>query len=163
MRAALPAAARAISVAFTEAVDAARAADGRALDEAVDRLAAQDPERVRLVLGWVVRSLLESRHPDGLDGEDLRAVLERCVRSGAGWESDVDPEVLVVVLTGALGLFDPDEQPRPPGPPQVARQAALLTADLLTAGLPPGAGRPLAPYLEASFAELARAETVEMP
>lgn len=156
--AALPAPARAISAACTDAVDAALATNAAAFDEATGRLAAADPQRVSVVLGALVRSLLEDLHPDGLSGDDLRIVVERCVRSGAGWPSRVDPGVLVVVLTGALGLHDPEEQPPPAAPPDVARQAALLTADLLTA-----AGRPLAGYLDAAFAELARAETVELP
>jgi hypothetical protein len=152
---ALPAAARAISDAATDGVAAARAADAAAFGEAVGRLGAADPQRVALVLGGVVRSLLEERHPDGMDGEDVRGVLERCVRAAAVWDSGVDPQVLLVVLTGALGLSDPDEQPAyPPG--VVARDALLLTVDLL-------GPRPVGPYLAAAFAELARAETVEMP
>ncbi len=152
---ALPPAARAIAAAATDAVTAARAAAAADLAEAAGRLAAADPQRVALVLGGVVRALLEELHPDGLDGEDLRAVLERTTRAAAAWDSGVDPAVLLVVLTGALGLADPDEQPPvPPGP--VARNAVLLTADLL-------GPRPLAPYLTAALAELHRAETVELP
>jgi hypothetical protein len=63
--------------------------------------------------------------------------------------------VLLVVLTGALGLSDPDEQPVLP-PAAVARNAVLLLAHLL-------GQRPAARYLDAAFAELQRAETVEMP
>ena len=151
----LPAAARQISTAVTDAVAAARTADADAFAEAATRLAAADPQRVSLVLGAVVRPLLEDLHPDGLDGEDLRAVLERCARAAGAWDSGVDPAVLLVVLVGALGLSDPDEQPRLP-PAEVSRNAVLLVADLL-------GPRPLGPYLTASLAELARAETVEMP
>lgn len=151
----LPPAARAIAAAVTDAVTAARAADAGSFAEAVGRLAAADAQRVSLVLGLVVRALLEERHPDGLDGEDLRAVLERCTRAGAAWDSGVDPAVLVVVLTGALGLSDPDEQPPVP-PAEVARNATLLATDLL-------GPRELAPRLAAALAERQRAETVEMP
>jgi hypothetical protein len=108
-----------------------------------------------VVLGWVIRSLLEELHPDGMDGEDLRAVLTDCATAAGAWESEVDPSVLLVVLTGALGLSDPDEQPALP-PAAVARNATLLLAYLL-------GDRPLARYLDAAFAELQRAETIEMP
>jgi hypothetical protein len=144
---------RAISAAVTDAVSAF--SDGDAFAEAVQRLSTVDPARVSLVLGWVVRALLEEQHPDGLDGEDLRAVLTGCATAAGTWESEVDPAVLLVVLTGALGLSDPDEQPAVP-PPAVARNAVLLIAFLLR-------GRPVGPYLDASFAELQRAETIEMP
>ena len=151
----MPAAARGISAAVVDGVAAARAADADAYEEAGGRLAAADPQRVALVLGGVVRSLLEDLHPDGMDGEDVRAVLERCTRSAAAWASAGDPQVLLVLLAGALGVSDPDEQP-PASPDALARNALLLTADLL-------GSRPLEPYLVAAFAELARAETVEMP
>jgi hypothetical protein len=133
-------------------VDAARRSDPEALREAVERLSIVDPSRLVLVLGWVVRALLEERHPDGLDGEDLRAVLTGCA---AAWPSEVDPSVLLVVLTGALGLSDPDDQPAV-APAAVAGNAALLVAYLLD-------GRPVGPHLDGALAELRRAETVEMP
>ena len=151
----MPAAARGISTAVADGVTAARSADAEAFGAAAGRLAGSDPQRVALVLGGVVRSLLEELHPDGMDGEDVRAVLERCARAAAAWDSGVDPQVLLSLLAGALGVSDPDEQP--PAPPDaVARNALLLVADLL-------GPRPLRTYLDAAFAELARAETVEMP
>jgi hypothetical protein len=143
---------RAISAAVTDAVTAARAADAEGFGDAVGRLSTVDPSRV---LGWVIRSLLEELHPDGMDGEDLRAVLTDCATAAGAWESEVDPAVLLVVLTGALGLSDPDEQPALP-PAAVARNATLLLAHLL-------GDRPLPRYLDAAFAELERAETIEMP
>lgn len=122
---------------------------GEAFEEAVGRVAALDPPLVAEVLGGTVRSLLEERHPDGLDADDLRAVLEgSCRQPGA------DPEVMLVVLTGALGLTA-EEVPAVPSA-AVARHALLLVAHL-TGGRPPGA------HLDAAVAELARAQTVEMP
>lgn len=144
-----------ISAAVLDGVAAVRGSDAEAFGEALGRLAAADPPRVALVLGGVVRSLLEELHPDGMDGEDVRAVLVRCVRGAAGWGAEVDPEVLLMVLTGALGLSDP-EQEAVVTPAAVSRNALLLTADLL-------GPRPPEPYLRASFAELQRAETIEMP
>lgn len=147
----LPATAREIATAATEAVDAARDRDAGAYEPAVLRLAAAD--RAGLVLGGVVRLLLEETHPDGLAGDDVRQVLERCVRGAATWRPDVDPHVLLVLLAGALGVYDPGDDDTPPDPAAVARHAPLLVADLLAA-----TGRPLAGYLEAAFTEVARTE-----
>lgn len=144
---------RMIAESVTAAVGAAKAGDGDGFAEAVGRLSTVDPQRVAVVLGWVIRSLLEELHPDGMDGEDLRSVLT--ATAAGAWESEVDPSVLLVVLTGALGLSDPDEQPAL-APAAVARNATLLLAYLL-------GDRPLARYLDVAFAELERAETIEMP
>ncbi|MFD2766726.1 hypothetical protein [Micromonospora eburnea] len=147
----LPASAREIAGAATEAVAAARDRDVEAYGPAVDRLTAAD--RAGLVLGGVVRLLLEETHPDGLAGDDVRQVLERCVRSAAQWRPDVDPHVLLVLLAGALGVYDPGDDDAPPDPAAIARHAPLLVADLLAA-----AGQPLEGYLTAAFAEVARTE-----
>jgi hypothetical protein len=136
----------AIRDAVTGAVGAAQ--DPQAFAPAADRLAALDPARVGVLLGWVVRTLLEELHPGGVDGEDVRAALTGCV---SAWPGEADPAALVVVLTGALGLSDP-----PVAPAAVARNAVLLVAHLL-------GPRPLAPYLDAAFTDLRRAETIEMP
>jgi hypothetical protein len=153
----LPSPARAIAEAATDAVTAARARDLPAFEEAVGRLAALDPEQVGVVLGAVVRLMLEDLHQDGLTGDDVQAVLERCTRAALEWCPRVDPDVLLVLLAGALGVHpDPDESP-PPGGAAVAWHAPLLIADLA------GDGRPLAGYLFAAFAEIARAETLEAP
>ncbi|WP_262282649.1 hypothetical protein [Micromonospora sp. MA102] len=146
----LPAPAREIAQAATEAVGAAQARDAAAYEPAVERLAA---DRAGLVLGGAVRLLLEESHPDGLDGDDVRQVLERCVRSTAEWRPDVDPHVLLVLLASALGVYDPGDDDAPPEPAAIARHAPLLIADLLAA-----TGRPLADYLTAAFAEVARTE-----
>jgi hypothetical protein len=151
----LPVAARVLSTATEDGVAAVRSADPAALADAVARLSTRDFARASLVLGGVLRALLEHHHPDGLDGEDVRAVLTHCVRATAGWESEVDPTALLVVLTGALGLADPDEQPPLP-PATVARAALLLITDLLGPA-------PLATYLTPALTELSRAETIELP
>jgi hypothetical protein len=154
----LPAPARAIAEAATETVTAARARDPGAFEEAAEGLAALDPEQAGIVLGAVVRSLLEELHPDGLTGDDVGTVLGRCTRSAMEWCPGVDADVLLALLAGALGIHPSDEEPRPPGGPAVARHAPLLIADLTTVS-----GRPVAGYLHAAFAEIARAETVELP
>ncbi len=142
---------------ITEAVEAALSRDADRFGRAAGRLAVQDAQRLALVQAWVLRSLLEDLHPDGLSGADAQDVLRGCVTSAASWFAEVDAAVLAAVLTGALGLSDPDA-PAPAGPAMLSQQAALLTADLLTA-----AGTPLAGYLDAAFAELRRAETIELP
>jgi hypothetical protein len=154
----LPPAARAIAAGVTGAVAAAHARDREAFQEAAGQLAALNPEQVGVVLGAVVRSLLEDLHPDGLDGDDVQAVLERCARSAAGWLPEVDAGVLVALLIGALGVHEPDGEARPLSAMDVALHGPLLVDDLLTLS-----GRGLAGYLDAAFAEIARAETQEMP
>jgi hypothetical protein len=145
----LPPAARAIAMAATEAVDAARARDKDAYAAAADRLAALDPAQTGLVLGGVVRALLEDLHPDGLDGDDVRAALEHAVRSAAEWQ-EVDPQVMVVLLVGALGVHGQDEE-APVAPRTLAGHAPLLIVDLLQS-------RSFSRYLQGAFAEIERSQ-----
>jgi hypothetical protein len=148
--------------AVSEAVEAALSRDADRFALAADRLAVQDQQRLVLVQAWVLRCLLEHLHPDGLSSADAQDVLRRCLLSTAAWRPQADPGVLVLVLTGALGLADPDSDPGGAslagGPAALSQGAALLIADLLSA-----AGSPLAGYLDAAFAELERAETIELP
>jgi hypothetical protein len=146
----LPHPARPIAAATSTAVEAAQSRDPVALDRAVDVLAAVDPDRSGLILGVAVRLLLEDAHPDGLDGEAVRDVLERCVRDAAGWQPEVDPHVVLLLLAGALGVLDEDGAP-PPKPEVLARHAALLIAGLLGA-------RPVAPFLTAALADIQRTQ-----
>ena len=152
----LPPAVRAFATRIGAAVEAAQAQDAAAFEEAGSDLAGLDPQQVGRVIGGVVRRLLEEGHPDGLTGDDIRGVLERCVRAAARWWPPVDANVVVVLLTGALGVhqFDDDAAALPAA--AMARHGALLTADLL-------GGRPLEPYLTAVFADIATAETIEQP
>lgn len=143
---------------ITEAVEAALSQDADRFAEAADRLAVQDPQRLTRLQAWVLRSLLEQVHPDGLSSEDAQDVLRRCLLAAASWLPQTDPDVLVLVLTGALGLSDPDDTPAAAGPAALAAGAALLIADLLAV-----AGGPLTGYLDEALAELERAETIELP
>ncbi|GAB7052969.1 hypothetical protein [Catenuloplanes indicus] len=147
----LPATARAIAVPATDAVEAARARDAEAFGAAVEALAAQDQERTGRVLGAVVRMLVEESHQDGVDSDDVRAVLAACVRDAMAWQDDVDPQVVLVLLAGALGVYDPEGDDAPPKAPAQARHGALLIASLL-------ATRPFGDYLTMAFDEIARAE-----
>lgn len=172
----LPPAARAIASATTDAIAAAMAGDTAAFDDACSRLLA-DPEHARVILGDAVRLLLEEVLPDGVDGDDLRDIIGRSAQSVAPWFPSVDPGVMVVVLSGALGIH-PDTPPGPgtgegrrpelddpwdavpprPSAAAVTQHAVVLLADLLSVR-----GRPLRGYLEAAFTEMARRETVEQP
>ena len=172
----LPPAARAIASATTDAIAAAQAGETAAFDDACSRLLA-DPEHARVILGDTVRLLLEEVLPDGVDGDDLREIIHRSARSAAPWFPSVDPGVMVVVLSGALGIHpdtppgtgtgeerlpeldDPwDAVPPRPSAAAVTQHAVVLLADLLSVR-----GRPLRGYLEAAFTEMARRETVEQP
>jgi hypothetical protein len=141
--------------AITEAVEAASSQDPDRFALAADRLAVEDQQRLVLVQAWVLRALLEQLHPDGLSGADAQDVLRHCLLSTAQWRAEADPGVLVLVLTGALGLADPDDATATAA---LGSAAALLIADLLSR-----AGGPLTGYLDAALAELERAETIEMP
>jgi len=154
----LPAVPRAIATGVTDALAAARTEDAVEYQRCCQRLAALDREQVGLVLGAVVRSLLEELHPGGLTGEDMQAVLAECA-TGATWCPGLDLDVLLVLLAGALGIHPDAEDPRPVSPVEMSSKAPLLIATLL--GRSPTLS--FDAHLDAAFAEIARAETVEMP
>ena len=145
----LPVAARPIAAATEAAVTAARARDSEAMAAAVGDLGASDPAQVGLILGTGVRLLLEDQHPDGLTGDDVRTVLQSCVRTAAEWQPDVDPHVVLILLAGSLGVHDDGEPP--PAPGVLARHAALLIADQL-------GDRSIRDYLDRSLGEIERAQ-----
>ncbi len=68
---------------ITEAVEAASSRDADRFALAADRVTAQDLQRLTLVQAWVLRSLLEQLHPDGLSSADAQDVLRRCLLSTA--------------------------------------------------------------------------------
>jgi len=145
----LPAPARPIAAAVDAAVTAARAHDIEALAAAAGELAAQDRAQASLILGTTVRLLLEITHPDGLDGDAVRDVLEQCVHASAQWHPEVDPHVVLILLAGSLGVHD-DEEPAPK-PDALALHSALLIAHLL-------GPRPLPEFLTLALGEIERAQ-----
>jgi hypothetical protein len=155
----LPPVPRAIAAAAGAAVAAAGAADLGALQRAAERLGALDREPVGLVLGAVVRSLLEETYPGGLTGEDMHEVLAQCAVSSAAWFPSVDADVLLVLLAGSLGIHGGPDEPRPVSALEMSSHAPLLIAALLG----PAPGRRFTVHLDAALAEIARSETVEMP
>jgi hypothetical protein len=150
----LPPPARVIATAASAAFDAARERDKDAFETAVEQLGALDPEQTGLVLGAVVRALLEDLHPDGLDGDDIRAALERAVRSAAEWQ-DIDPQVMVVLLVGALGVHDEGDDEQRPTPRVLARHAPLLIVELLQA-------RSFPRYLQNALTEIERSQVQDV-
>ncbi|GIF03140.1 hypothetical protein [Actinoplanes siamensis] len=138
----LPPPARPVAAAVTTAVDAVRAGDDEALARTAGELAALDPAHTGLILGTTVRLLLEENHPDGLAADDVRDALSSCVRA----HPQADPQVVLWLLAGALGVLDEDGAPAPP-PDALARSAALLLTDLL-------AGRDLRSRLTAALTEI---------
>ncbi|BAL92454.1 hypothetical protein AMIS_72340 [Actinoplanes missouriensis 431] len=137
----LPPPARPIAAATAGAVAAVR--EGQEPD---GDLAAQDPAQTGLILGTVVRLLLEDGHPDGLTADDVRTALSSCVRS---WP-EADPQVVLWLLAGALGVLEEDGAPAPK-PDVLARHAVALITDLL-------AGRPVEPWLTAALADIERSQ-----
>ncbi|BBH64563.1 hypothetical protein ACTI_12480 [Actinoplanes sp. OR16] len=137
----LPPPARPIAAATLSSLESYRSAG-----EPGDELAAQDPAPTGLILGTVVRLLLEDANPDGLTADDVRAALASCVRS---WPA-ADPQVVLWLLAGALGVLDEEGAPAPK-PDVLARHAVALIDDLL-------AGRPVEPWLTAALAEIERSQ-----
>jgi hypothetical protein len=105
----LPGPARGIGLAISQAVDAAGEADRERYQDAAADLAAIEPEQAGQILGAIVLALLEEQHPDGLDSDDIQAVLGRCYRGAAGWlpPDRLDVATLVAVLASALGIQEP--------------------------------------------------------
>lgn len=154
----LPAAPRAIATATAETLTAVQSGDPVAFQQASSRLAALDREQVGLVLGAVVRSLLEDLHPGGLSGDDIQDVLARCVSASAACCPAVGADVLLVLLAGSLGIHPDAEEAQPISALQMSTHAPLLIATLVGPS-----GRSFTAHLDAAFAEIARSETVEMP
>lgn len=138
----------------TTVVDAS-GGDAEGFERSARLVANLDAEHVRLVLGHVVRSLVEELHPDGVEADDVSALLDGCT-TGSRWCPSVDEAVLVAVVAGALGVHADEPGVLPPS--EVARHACLLVAYLLRAR-----GGRVDRYLTDAFTELARAQTVEMP
>ncbi|MEV6636414.1 hypothetical protein AB0M54_37275 [Actinoplanes sp. NPDC051470] len=109
---------------------------------------------MRATRSATVHLVLEDTHPDGVDGDDVRAILERCARAALTWHPDTDPHVLLLLLAGALGVHDDGE----PLPPPSSR--ALLLADLLgdTPAGDEAANKQVTACLTAAFAEIERAQ-----
>ncbi|MDG4825823.1 hypothetical protein O7635_28585 [Asanoa sp. WMMD1127] len=141
--------ARPIADAAEEAVSAAGALDAPSFASAVARLGTYDPAQVGLLLGTVVRHALESGHPDGLGSDDIRDTLTAVVTDARQWQTDLDPQVFLLLLAGALGVHEPDPDDPPVEPDVSARHAVLLVTHLVEPAAFPA-------RLEAAATELAQ-------
>jgi hypothetical protein len=146
-----------MALAVDAAVSAAMTGDATRFDDATADLRRVDPEQLRMLLGQVSRELFERTHPDGLDSDDSEQALRSCELAVAAWFPQLDRDALVVALTGALGVSEPEESPGG-DEMSVVTHGLLLIADQLSAS-----GMTLAPLLDFALRELLRAQTVELP
>ena len=149
--------ARVMAETVDAAVTAAQAGDPVAFGEAVTGLAALDREQLAVLLGTVMRELLERSHPDGLDSDDAQHILSSTARRAVAWYEPLDGAALLEALIGALGVTDPDGAPQP-DPDAVLAHGVLLIADQLRV-----LGQQLPPVLKYALGELQRAQTMELP
>lgn len=140
---------------LTAAVGAAGSADADGLRAAAADLEGLDAAHVSVVLGAVTRMLLEEQHPDGVDGDDLRSILDGCTRWALAWLPETDPEVLLIIVAGALGVH-PEEADgiARPSAGVLAVHGPLMVAYLLG---PKKADR----YVSLAYAEIARSEIMD--
>lgn len=152
-----PGSARVMAETVAAAVTAAQAGDPVAFGEAMTGLAALDREQLAVLLGTVMRELLERSHPDGLDSGDAQHVLSSTARRAVAWYEPLDGAALLEALIGALGVTDPDGA-APPDPDAVLAHGVLLISDQLHV-----LGQQLPPVLNYALGELQRAQTMELP
>jgi hypothetical protein len=151
-----PAPARTMARAVDAAVEAAGGGELDAFTVATADLVRLDRGQLIVLLGAVVRELLEQAHPDGLDSEDAEQVLESCLRSAA-WYPALERDALIRALTGALGVGQAEEDTAA-DEPAVLTHGLLLIADQVAT-----LDRRLPPLLDAALRELMREQTVELP
>lgn len=97
---------RAVGRAVTTAVRCASMVDPAAYALATATLSELPSAPTGSVSAAVVRMLLEDEHPGGLDGDDIREVIGRCIADALNWlpGAAVSTSVLVAVLSSALGI-----------------------------------------------------------
>lgn len=139
------------------AVTSAQERDAEAFDAALGTLSRLDREQLSTLLGAVVLALLEQRHPDGLDSDDVDQLVESTVRSGAAWYPSTDRDSVQRVIVGALGVSEIDDAERHIDGMTIISHSLLLLAGQLTGA----AG--VRPLLDYGLGELHRAQTQEMP
>ena len=126
----------AVATAVASAVAGAARRDRDAFEPAAAELVTLPAQQTGAVLAAIVRMLLEEQHPDGLDGDDVRTVVERCVRAAATWlpADALRPRTVVAVLANALGVheagltYDEVGAPPRPGPREGAEPGGVRAA-----------------------------------
>lgn len=139
------------------AVSAAQAQSSEAFTAAIGTLRGLDQEQVAVLLGAITRDLLERSHPNGLDSDDAEQVVRSSLVAAAPWYEPLDGNAIILALTGALGVTDPDES-TPPDRGPVLAHGLILIAELLSV-----AAITLPPILDQALRELMRAQTIELP
>lgn len=155
----LPPVGRAVERAVTELARAVAARDEVALRAACERLRGCDEVLVRDVLHRLTLGLVERAYPDGLDGDDIRALFGVVAGAAAGWLGGLDPDAVLIVLAGSLGVHPPPDAP----PPSLDQDALPVACALVVEELLRRLGVRLAPELARTFDELRVAQTMEMP
>ncbi|MBL7494429.1 hypothetical protein I6A60_19825 [Frankia sp. AgB1.9] len=155
----LPPAGRAIERAVTDLGRAVAGRDEPALRDGCERLRGYDEVLVRDVLHRLTLGLVERAYPDGLDGDDIRTLFGEVARPAAPWLGGLDPDAVLIVLAGALGVHPPEDAPRPSLDQDALPIACALVVDELLRRL----GARLGPELTRTFDELRVAQTMEMP
>ncbi len=154
----LPAPAAALDRLLVEATEATAARREDRLRAALDRLATARPEHLSRLLAAAVRPALERHHPDGVDSDDLVAMVRGLV--GAHPRGTVDPFAVAVVLTGAFGIAitPPDDDPTVP---QIDPEVLTRHAILVLAHLAPDR-HTLRALLDEAWSEIARSEVFDV-
>lgn len=152
-----PEPARTMARAIDATVSAAQAGEADDFAAGLADLNRVDRAQLAVLLGAVMRDLLERAHPDGLDADDVEQLLDSCIKATTPWFGLLDTDALVRALTGALDITDPDDAPELAGP-AVVTHGLLLIADQLST-----MNQALPAVLELALQELMRAQTVEMP
>ena len=143
--------------AVLDAVAAASAHDAEEFGSCLATLSRLDREQLSILLGTVVQGLLERRHPDGLDSDDVDQLVELTVRDAA-WYPRIDHDSVVRVVVGALGVTEVDDVERLVDGMTIIAHSLVLLADQLSA-VPNG----VKALLDHGLRELHRAQTQEMP
>lgn len=150
----------------------ATARDAEDVEPAIAALVAL-PVRVEDVVAGMLRLLLEAAFADGVDSDDVSAL----VRQVAHRSPALDPTDVVAVVLGTLGVHpeperrdvdvqdpgsqDPDDVPAPVTVDRLAPDIALRVGSAVAVVLAERVGTPLAPVITAVLSDVAAAESVE--
>ncbi len=126
------------------------------------------PVRVEDVVAGMLRLLLEAAFADGVDSDDVSAL----VRQVAQRSSSLDPTDVVAVVLGTLGIHpeperrdvdsqDPEDAPAPVTVDRMPPEVALRVGSVVAVVVAERIGTPLAPVITAVLSDVAAAESVE--
>lgn len=169
-----PASAREVADGMVRLSAALRASDTEAIADAVHDLSSGPDVRAPDLYAAVMRMLLEAAHPDGLDSDDVGAVVKDAVVG----DPDVPPSDVVAVVLGTLGVHPEPERPvvdedsqdpddhRNVSTPVIARmdpQRAVRASAGVVQVLLVKVGSPIESVITMVVDDVAAAETIEWP